>query len=412
MYTIKQVAEQLNLSQKTIRRYLHSGILESFKFGGTYRIGQEQLDAFLNKNIEETPVFSRGSGKSRTTDVINWTDITEDWEHPRSHSLTSVDLFCGAGGMTKGFELAGFKPLAGLDWFKEAGETYSRNFNHPFFLGDITQNLVKSDFISLVKERLDGKNLTVLSGGFPCQGFSLSGNRIIEDPRNSLYKDMLNIIEALNPEFIVAENVKGLRSMHNGKIEKKIVADMMKLGYKVNVTVLMAADYYVPQKRERVIFIANRIGATNFHPAPMIEPASYVTTQEAIEDLLTVTDSKSFNHVRTKHSDDMKRRLANVEEGRSLYDNYSDSWKKCPWNDASCTIKENHGGVNIHPKDARVITVREMARLQSFPDDFIFEGSKGKQMVQIGNAVPPLLAKAIGLAILKSRNTSIDLNKS
>lgn len=98
----------------------------------------------------------------------------------------------------------------------------------------------------------------------------------------------------------------------------------------------------------------------------------------------------------------MKNRLAKVEEGKSLYDNYSDSWKKCPWNEASCTIKENHGGVNIHPIEPRVITVREMARLQSFPDDFIFKGAKGKQMMQIGNAVPPLLAKAIALAVRES----------
>ena len=115
-----------------------------------------------------------------------------------------------------------------------------------------------------------------------------------------------------------------------------------------------------------------------------------------------VDDDKDFNHLRTKHSDDMKRRLSSVLEGEGLYENYSDSWKKCPWNDASCTIKENHGGVNIHPVESRVITVREMARLQSFPDDFIFKGPKSKQMVQVGNAVPPLLAKAIGLSIKKS----------
>lgn len=213
MYTIKQVAENLNLSQKTIRRYLHSGMLECFKVGGTYRISKEQLDNFLNKKLDDLPTFSKGIGKSKSNDEVNWIDISEDWEQQLSHNLTSVDLFCGAGGMTKGFELAGFNPLAGLDWFKQAGDTYSKNFSHPFFLGDITQQSVKNDFISLVKSRLGGKELTVLSGGFPCQGFSLSGNRIVEDPRNSLYKDMLDIIEALNPQYIVAENVKGLRSI-------------------------------------------------------------------------------------------------------------------------------------------------------------------------------------------------------
>ena len=95
----------------------------------------------------------------------------------------------------------------------------------------------------------------------------------------------------------------------------------------------------------------------------------------------------------------MVKRIGKVEEGESLYSNYSDSWKKCPWNEPSCTIKENHGGVNLHPKIPRTLTVREMARIQTFPDDFIFKGSKSKQMVQVGNAVPPILAKAIGLAI-------------
>ena len=304
--------------------------------------------------------------------------------------------------MAKGFEMAGFNQICGLDWFKEAGMTYRHNFTHPLIEGDITQSDVKDKFINLVKEKLKGKNLTVLSGGFPCQGFSMSGNRIVEDRRNSLYKDMLEIIKELQPEFIVAENVKGLRSMLKGKVEDKIKDDIRKLGYTVNVTVLNSADYYVPQKRERVIFIANRIGKKNYHPAPLLESDSYITTREAIEDLMELADNPKINHVRTKHNDDMKERLALVPEGKSLYDKYSDSWKKCPWNEASCTIKENHGGVNIHPIQPRVITVREMARLQSFPDTFIFKGSKSKQMVQIGNAVPPFLAKAIALSIKKT----------
>jgi DNA (cytosine-5)-methyltransferase 1 len=303
--------------------------------------------------------------------------------------------------MAKGFELAGFNQIAGLDWFKEAGMTYRDNFKHPLIEGDIKSDKVKEKFISTVKKQLNGKKLTVLSGGFPCQGFSMSGSRIVEDPRNSLYKDMLEIIKVLKPQFIVAENVKGLRSMLKGKVEDKIRKDIKALGYKVNVTVLNSADYYVPQKRERVIFIANKIGKKNYHPMPLLEEGSYITTKEAIEDLIKVEDNKEINHVRTKHKDEMKKRLAAVPEGKSLYDNYSDSWKKCPWNEASCTIKENHGGVNIHPIESRVITVREMARLQSFPDDFIFKGSKAKQMVQIGNAVPPLMAKAIALGISK-----------
>tara|TARA_R110002126_G_scaffold181187_2_gene329960 strand:+ start:54983 stop:56230 length:1248 start_codon:yes stop_codon:yes gene_type:complete len=405
MLSIKDVADRLNVSQKSIRRYIQSGKLTSNKIGGVHRITASELQHFLNSSIyenEDRKTLIKRKPKSLKTDIINWIDISEEWDHPKKNKYTSADLFCGAGGMAKGFEMAGFKQVGGLDWFKEAGMTYRHNFKHQLIEGDITSSSIKNKFIKTVKTALKGKPLTVLSGGFPCQGFSMSGSRIVEDDRNSLYKDMLEIIEELQPQFIVAENVKGLRSMLKGKVEDKIKTDISNLGYTVNVTVLNSADYYVPQKRERIIFIANRIKKENYHPSPLLESGSYITTKEAIQDLIELKDDAAFNHVRTKHSDSMKERLAAVPEGKSLYDNYSDSWKKCPWNEASCTIKENHGGVNIHPIKPRVITVREMARLQSFPDDFIFKGAKGKQMVQIGNAVPPLLAKAIGLSIKKT----------
>ena len=402
---IEDIAVKLNVSQKSVRRYIHAGKIKSNKIGGVHRVEESELQYFLNLSIYENGQLKEmefSNPKSKKTDIVNWTEFSEIWDGTTPSEFTSADLFCGAGGMAKGFEMAGFNQVCGLDWFKEAGMTYRDNFSHPLIEGDITQREVKDKFINTVKEKLNGKNLTVLSGGFPCQGFSMSGNRIVEDKRNSLYKDMLEIIEELQPEFIVAENVKGLRSMLKGKVEDKIKADIRKLGYVVNVTVLNSADYYVPQKRERIIFIANRIGKKNFHPAPLLESDSYITTKEAIGDLVKLKDNPKFNHVRTNHNDDMKERLAKVPEGKSLYDKYSDSWKKCPWNEASCTIKENHGGVNIHPIEPRVITVREMARLQSFPDSFIFKGTKSKQMVQIGNAVPPLLAKAIALAIKKA----------
>lgn len=405
MLRIEDIAKKLNVSQKSVRRYIQSGKLKSNKIGGVHRVEESELQYFLkysvyeNKNEDKVELIKP---KSVKTDLINWIDISDEWDNPSEKIFTSADLFCGAGGMAKGFELAGFNQIAGLDWFKEAGMTYRDNFKHPLIEGDIKSDKVKEKFVSTVKKQLNGKKLTVLSGGFPCQGFSMSGSRIVEDPRNSLYKDMLEIINDLKPQFIVAENVKGLRSMLKGKVEDKIKKDIKALGYEVNVTVLNSADYYVPQKRERVIFIANKIGKKNYHPMPLLEEGSYITTKEAIEDLIRVEDNNEINHVRTKHKDEMKKRLAAVPEGKSLYDNYSDSWKKCPWNEASCTIKENHGGVNIHPIESRVITVREMARLQSFPDDFIFKGSKAKQMVQIGNAVPPLMAKAIALGISKT----------
>jgi len=421
-FGITEVSEKLNVSQKTVRRNIASGKLKSIKIGGVYRIPLDSLDDFINNNeivdekITGYDLFGKkiflelNPGKKKTTfnyknqgkDEINWVEIIKDWEKPKKSKLTFVDLFSGAGGITKGLELAGLKGVCGLDWFEAAGKTYRRNFDHPFIEGDIKSSEKKTEFYEAVKKGLKGQTLNIVAGGFPCQGFSMAGNRIVDDPRNNLYKELLEIVTTLQPEFVICENVVGLRSMLEGKVEQMILNDFAEAGYQMNVTVLRAADYSVPQKRDRVIFIGNRINKTNYHPKPFLSPAEYVTTGEAIGDLMKLGDDPEFNHVQTKHRPDMSERMLALEEGKSLYKGYSDAWKKCPWNEASCTIKENHGGVNVHPKLGRVLTAREMARIQSFPDDFIFEGPKNKQLVQLGNAVPPLLAKAIGLAIRKS----------
>lgn len=412
-YSIANVAEQLGLSQKSIRRYIASGQLGAVKIGSSYRIPKGAIQHFINRpnnkeNLVNYDLFGNIVGydpkkrNSLKTDFVNWCEITDIWEKSEKSQMTFVDCFCGAGGLSKGLEMAGLQGICGLDWFKEAGMTYERNFDHPFVNGDITQSDVKQHFYDVIKQQLKGRRLNVVAGGFPCQGFSMAGNRIVDDPRNSLYKELLEIVEFLQPDFVVCENVKGLRSMLGGMVEQKILSDFRKIGYDMNVTTLCAADYTVPQKRERVIFIGNRLGKRNFHPQPMLAPSQYRTTGEAIEDLMNHPEDIAFNHVPTRHKPEMQERMLACLEGHSLYKGYSDAWKKCPWNEASCTIKENHGGVNIHPKLPRVLTAREMARLQSFPDDFIFEGPKNKQLVQIGNAVPPLLGKAIGLAIRKS----------
>ena len=335
-------------------------------------------------------------------DNVNWCQIADKWIYSGKSEMTFVDLFCGAGGLSKGLEMAGLQGICGLDFFKEAGDTYRQNFKHPFVFGDITDPKVKEKFYKQVKKQLKGRELDVVAGGFPCQGFSMAGNRIVDDPRNSLYKELLEIVRVLKPKYVLCENVKGLRSMLGGAVEKKILADFKAIGYEMNVTVLNAVDYFVPQKRERVIFIGNRIGKMNFHPLPVAKPEHYVTVKDAIEDLMKTREIPEFNHIITKHSKEMQERIANTPEGKSLYENYRDGWKKSPWNEPSCTVKENHGGTNLHPKLPRVLTPRELARLQSFPDQFIFAGNKSKQLVQIGNAVPCLLGKAIGLALRKS----------
>ena len=212
---------------------------------------------------------------------------------------------------------------------------------------------------------------------------------------------MLEIVKHIKPDFVVCENVEGLRSMLDGKVEAKIIQDYREAGYEMNVAVLNSADYYVPQIRKRVIFIGNRIGAKNYHPKPLLTIDKYITLGEGIKRFLNLPEDKHFSHIFTKHSEEMQKRIMEVPEGKSLFGNYSDAWKKSPWDKPSCTVKENHGGVNLHPLLPRVLTPRELAALQSFPDTFIFKGVKKDQLIQIGNAVPPLLGKAIGIAIMK-----------
>lgn len=404
-YTINDIAHKMGMSLKTVRRYVASGELKTNKVNNTYVISHEDYLLFKEyiENNEHIKHLETLTDLFEVTEEIqkdiNWGDIRSWWDNTPLSDMTYVDLFCGAGGLSKGLEMAGLQGICGLDFFKEACMTYNRNFSHPFINGDIREEKNKTLFYETVRKQLNGKRLNIVAGGFPCQGFSMAGNRIVDDPRNSLYKELIEIVKELKPDFVVCENVKGLRTMLGGLVEKKILSDFKEIGYKMNVATLCAADYYTPQKRERVIFIGNRIGKQNIHPKPLISSKEYITTGQAIADLMNHPVDESFNHVPTKHREDMARKIMETPEGKSLYKGYSDAWKKCPWNEPSCTIKENHGGVNLHPKLPRVLTAREMARLQSFPDDFIFEGTKNKQLVQIGNAVPPLLGKAIGLAI-------------
>lgn len=409
-YTIAEVAAHLKISQKSVRRYIASNKLNAVKIGGAYRIPVKALEAFINRK-ETSPRYDLLGGEIscserspiiQSEEDVHWVNIQKEWDAPSNSDLTFVDLFCGAGGLSKGLEQAGLNGVCGLDWFEEAGKTYRRNFHHPFVDGDITLPEKKQEFYDTVKSELGGRRLNIVAGGFPCQGFSMAGNRLVDDPRNALYKEMLEIVRVLQPDFVICENVKGLRSMLGGRVEQKIVEDYRSIGYEMSVATLCAADYYTPQKRERVIFIGNRIGLKNYHPLPILSPEQYITTGQSIGDLMDYPEDPHFNHVPTKHRPDMQRRMLECPEGKSLYKGYSDAWKKCPWDEASCTIKENHGGVNVHPKLPRVLTAREMARLQSFPDDFIFEGPKNKQLVQIGNAVPCFLGKAIGLAVRKA----------
>lgn len=415
-YTIQQISKMSGKSQKTIRRHIAAKKLKADKIQNKYRISEDDYKEWINGTAfeeDEKGVFTKEI--SITTNEcykINWADISKNWKKDGWKNINDrngykfIDLFSGAGGLSCGLVMAGFTPVASVEIMPEAVKTYKYNFidkkgfNEKIEVRDIRTQSTKEEIYKTIGDQ----HIDLVVGGFPCQGFSMAGNRVISDPRNSLYLEMLEIVKNVKPDYVVMENVEGLRTMLDGKVETQIINDYKEIGYEINVTTLNAADYGVAQQRKRVIFIGNRIGNKNYYPKPLYEPSNYKTLGSAIYKFMNMDEDKSINHVFTRHTEDMKKRLANVPEGSSLFKNYSDSWKKSPWDKPSCTIKENHGAVNIHPKLPRVLTAREIAAIQSFPDDFIFQGAKKWQLVQIGNAVPPLLGKAIGLSIEKGLN--------
>ena len=419
-YTIEQIAKKSGKSQKTIRRHIAAKKLKADKIQNKYRISDEAYKEWINGTVfdeDDKGVFTKNiSTETNDSYKINWADISKSWEKDGWKNVNDrngykfIDLFSGAGGLSCGLVMAGFTPIASVEIMPQAVETYKYNFikkkgfNERVETRDIRTQEVKDELYKTI----GNQHIDLIVGGFPCQGFSMAGNRVISDPRNSLYLEMLEIVKKVQPDYVVMENVEGLRSMLDGKVETQIISDYKEIGYEINVTTLNAADYGVAQQRRRVIFIGNRIGNKNYHPKPLYEPNNYKTLGSAIYKYMNIDEDKSINHVFTRHTEEMKKRLANVPEGSSLFKNYSDSWKKSPWDKPSCTIKENHGSVNIHPKLPRVLTARELAAIQSFPDDFIFQGAKKWQLVQIGNAVPPLLGKAIGLSVEKGLN---EINK-
>lgn len=410
-FSIAEISEMSQQSQKTIRRHIAAGKLRADKIGGSYRISKDNYDKWLQSDLdpEKDNIFNETIINASSQDEINWIDVSDRWVYDGWANLNYrnkynfIDLFSGAGGLSCGLTMAGFTPVGSVEIMPEAVSTYKHNFveNKGFNENVETRDIREASVKQALYDSVSDKHIHLIVGGFPCQGFSLAGHRVVTDPRNSLYLEMLEIVKKIQPDYVVMENVEGLRSMLEGKVEAKIISDYKDAGYDINVTVLNSADYGVPQIRKRVIFIGNRHGVKNFHPKPIFSPENYVTLGEGIKRFLSIPENKQVNHIFTRHSDSMIEQMRALPEGQSLYGNYSDAWKKSPWDKPSCTVKENHGGVNIHPKLPRVLTPRELAALQSFPDDFIFQGSKKWQLVQIGNAVPCLLGKAIGVAVMK-----------
>lgn len=337
-------------------------------------------------------------------------DISSQMKDTSKSKYYYAELFAGCGGLSLGLEMGGLNGTVALEIDPHAVETYRHNFHHEVINGDITEQRTKELFAEEIRKTLGDKRLDVLSGGFPCQGFSTSGHRMIDDPRNILFKEFVGVAKMLEPKVIICENVEGLLTMNHGKTIKEIVAAFEEIGYSMDFRLLTAADYGVPQMRNRVIFVANRIGVQNLFPAPILSKNDYVTAEMALCDLETHAQDEHFSHIFIEHSPEMVERLRVLPQGANLYKR-KDSWRRLECDKPSPTVKDCHGACAVHYKLPRTITPREMARLQSFPDDFIFVGAKKYQYRQIGNAVPPHLAKAVGLAVRKMLDSQVFSNQ-
>lgn len=337
-----------------------------------------------------------------------------------------LDLFCGCGGLSCGFERAGYNIVLGIDNDRQALNTFELNHKGAKSIcGDITA--IHLDDIDKVT---GNKKIDVIIGGPPCQGMSLSGPRKFDDPRNKLYLSYIRLVEEIKPEAFVIENVPGLVSLFGGQIKDSILQRLTALGYNVTYQILSADDYGVPQSRKRVVFVGLR---DNVFEYP--NKFSYkVSCEMALSDLPPLidelgTDKQSYisepqndyqiimrensefvrNHIAATHSEKVKTIISMVPDGGNYKDlpepyrssrNFHVAWTRFNSQKPAPTIDTGHRH-HFHYKYNRVPTVRECARLQSFPDDFIFYGNKTQQFRQVGNAVPPLMAQAIANQLKK-----------
>ena len=338
-----------------------------------------------------------------------------------------IDLFCGCGGLSLGFEKAGFSPVLAIDFWQDAIDTY--NHNRP----DKVAKCI--DIHELSNEKLGElsrkHNIVGIIGGPPCQGYSTVGTRDINDPRNHLYLEYCRIVEVVKPQFFVLENVKGLTTLAGGAFRDDIINRFGNLGYSVTYKIVNAADYNVPQNRDRVFFVGIKGVSFSFPP----QNAKHLSCSDALSDLPVITAENGaeekydyatppqnsyqesmrtgsvgvLNHQITVHSEQTVSIISLIPDGGKIKDLPREYWDVRKYNKAfermsssrpSNTVDTGHRNY-FHYHENRIPTVRENARLQSFPDVFEFLGSKTSQYKQVGNAVPPNLAYAIAMAIKK-----------
>lgn len=361
---------------------------------------------------------------------------------------TVVDLFCGCGGISWGLAQAGFDILAGVDFWQPALKTFALNHRKTL---PIFADLTELTPLELLKRlSLERGMIDCLVGGPPCQGFSKNvpaSYRFLADPRNQLMKTFLDFVKFLYPRTVIIENVAEIYNAFDGKIRHEIVDSLQNLGYTVAVKNILAADYGVPQKRRRCFFLASRTGTAPYFPdATFAEYSShtlfqqifpYISAWAAISDLPPLANGEGFfampylqppqndyqslmryqsaeiyDHITRRLNPKQFARVSSLRAGEGMQDlpehlrpksGYSGAYGRLDFDQPAPTITRwvFHPGSGrfCHPQQDRLLTIREVARLQSFSDIFHFTGTYIQKSHQLGNAVPPLVAKILGEAI-------------
>ncbi|MBU1347545.1 MAG: DNA cytosine methyltransferase [Alphaproteobacteria bacterium] len=321
---------------------------------------------------------------------------------------TAISLFTGGGGMDLGFRAAGFKVLLATDHNSAAAASYRDNHPEiPFLEVDVRQLSAAQ-----ILEATGGRRPDVIVGGPPCQGFSTLGARLSADPRNDLVDAFFRIVEGLRPQAVLIENVRAIATEYQGRYRDYILSRLEDLGYSTSFAILNAADYGVPQLRRRAFFVAFSDPRTEYsfpEPTHGAGRRPYATVGEAIMDLAGLGDEIP-NHAPLAHSEIVRARYRYIPEGGMLpppeqlpaeirRKNFGSTYKRLSRSSPSLTIVPGNNALPVHPVLDRSLTAREAARLQGFPDDHIFRGDRRSQCIQVGNAVPPPLARQLAESI-------------
>ena len=347
-----------------------------------------------------------------------------------------IDLFAGAGGLSLGANLAGINVLLAVEKDIYAAETYAYNHRNTTVLSEDITN-----FTSIPQYITNASNQRVLFGGPPCQGFSILNRRTNhrDNPQNWLYREFIRILKLWNPDWVVFENVTGIVEFESGNFIKEILIDFNSAGYTCSCAILNSVNFGIPQIRKRFFLVGSKAGKKLQLENELTLP--FVTVKEAFEDLPILMNganedvkpylrlanneyakklrgelSESTGHLVSKNSDYVVKRYEHILQGenwevipKELMYNYSDFsrchtgiYRRLNENEPSVVICNYRKSMLIHPWSNRGLSVREAARLQSFPDDYVFKGSLGFQQQQVGNAVPPLLAEHIFKKITNS----------